>query len=71
MEFYKRFTTRSEEKPVTGLMIIEKPRSFYDEMKISDERTLSKGSNKNYVEELRSVYILSDNLECLVVSVPD
>ena len=31
----------SEEKPVTGPMTIEKAKSFYDKMKISDECTFS------------------------------
>jgi hypothetical protein len=31
----------------TGLMIIEKAKSLYDEMKVTDKCTLSEGSNKN------------------------
>jgi hypothetical protein len=36
----------SEGKPVTGAMIIEKAKSFYDEMKITDKCILPEGSNK-------------------------
>jgi hypothetical protein len=44
---YKWFTgVRSEGKPVTGPMMIEEAKSFYDEMKITDKCTLSEGSNK-------------------------
>jgi hypothetical protein len=44
---YKWFTAlRSEGKPMTGLVIIEKPKYFSDEIKISDKRTFSDGSNK-------------------------
>jgi hypothetical protein len=46
---YKWFTTmRSEVKPVTGPMIIEKAKSFHDEMKIPDKCTFSEGSNKKF-----------------------
>ena len=38
---------RSEGKPVVGPMIIGKPKSFYDEMKIADRCTFSEGSDKN------------------------
>jgi hypothetical protein len=41
---------------MTRPMIIENPKSFYDEIQISDKCTFSEGSNKNYVQELRSVY---------------
>jgi len=32
-------TMRSEGKPVTGPVIVEKSKSFYDEIKITDKRT--------------------------------
>jgi hypothetical protein len=46
---YTWFTTmRSEGKPVTGPMIIEKAKSFYDEMKITDKCTFSEGWLRNF-----------------------
>lgn len=33
----------SEEKPVTGPVIVEKTKSFYDEIKITDKCTFYKG----------------------------
>jgi hypothetical protein len=36
----------SDGKPVTALMIIEKCKSFYDEIKITDKCTFSVDSNK-------------------------
>jgi hypothetical protein len=47
---YKWFTAmHSKGKPMIGPMIIEKAKSFYDEMKIADKCTLSDSSNKNYL----------------------
>jgi hypothetical protein len=34
---------RSEGKPVTGPVIVEKTKSFYDEMKITDKCTFYEG----------------------------
>jgi hypothetical protein len=46
-ELYMRFTAMcSKEKPVTRPMIIEKPKSFYDEM-ITDKCTFSGAITKN------------------------
>ena len=46
-QLYKWFTAVcSEGKPVTSPVIIEKAKSSCDEMKITDERTFSEGSNK-------------------------
>jgi len=39
----------SKGKPMTGPMIIEKSKPFYDEIKIKDKGTFSQGSNKNYL----------------------
>jgi hypothetical protein len=40
----KWFTAeRSKEKPVTGPMVIQKFKSFYDEMKITDKFTFCEG----------------------------
>jgi hypothetical protein len=45
---HKRFTAvRSEEKPVTGPTIIEKVKSFHDEMKTSDQCIFSEGWLQN------------------------
>jgi hypothetical protein len=38
----------SEEKPVTGPMIIQKGKSFYDEMRITDKFTFSEGWLQNF-----------------------
>jgi hypothetical protein len=46
----------SEGKPITGPMIIEKSKSFYDEILITDKCTFSEGRNKNYLQELKSEY---------------
>ena len=47
MVLYKWFTAmRSEGKPVTEPLIIEKSPSFYAEMKITDKCTCSEGNNK-------------------------
>jgi DDE superfamily endonuclease./Tc5 transposase DNA-binding domain./CENP-B N-terminal DNA-binding domain. len=46
---YTWFTTmRSEGKPVTGPLIIEKAKSFYDEMKITEKCTFSEGWLRNF-----------------------
>jgi len=46
---YRWFTTmRSEGKPVTGPMIIEKAKSLYDEMKVSEKCTFSEGWLRNF-----------------------
>jgi hypothetical protein len=37
----------SQGKPMSGLMIIEKVKSFYDEMKIADKYTLLEGWLQN------------------------
>lgn len=52
-----------KENTLLGLMIIEKPTSFYYRMKKSELGTFSVGSNKNYVETLRSKYVQSDHAE--------
>jgi hypothetical protein len=40
----------SEEKPVTGLVIIEKAKTFYDEIKATDKCTVMVGCKvTNYV----------------------
>jgi hypothetical protein len=45
---YKRFVVmHCSGKSVTGLVIIEKPKDFCDEMKITDKCTFSEGSQKN------------------------
>jgi hypothetical protein len=44
-------------------MITEKLASFYVRMTISELRTLSVGSNKNYVRALRSKHVQSDHVE--------
>jgi hypothetical protein len=36
----------SRERPVTGRVVIEKVKSFYDEVKVTDKCTFSEGSNK-------------------------
>jgi hypothetical protein len=38
----------SKETPATGPMIIEKAKSFYDEMKITKKCTFPGGSNKEF-----------------------
>jgi hypothetical protein len=44
---YKWFTaTCSKGKPMTGLTIMEKANTFYNEMKICDKCTYSDGGNK-------------------------
>ena len=47
---------------MTVLRITGRVKSFYDKMKIMDRCTFSQGSIKNYLEELRSIYILFANL---------
>jgi hypothetical protein len=37
-----------EKKSVMGLVIVEKAKSFYDEMKLTDKCTLSKGWLQNF-----------------------
>jgi hypothetical protein len=65
---YRWFTAvRSKGKPMTGPVIIKKAKSFYDEMEVTDKYTFSKGGNKNYLCELRSVWVLSDNLAHLMI----
>ena len=44
-------------------MIIEKLTSIYDRLSISELGTFSVGSNKNYVEALRSKFVESDHVE--------
>jgi hypothetical protein len=62
-ELYIQFIAMcSEGKPVTVLRITGTVKSSYDKMKIMDRCTFSQGSIKNYLEELRSIYILFDNL---------
>jgi hypothetical protein len=44
---HKLFAARhSEGKPLTAPTIIEKAKSFYDEIKITDKYTFSEGCNK-------------------------
>jgi hypothetical protein len=50
----------SEGKPMTGPMITEKVKSFYDEIKISNKCTFSEGSNKKL--PLRT-YISTDTVQ--------
>jgi len=46
----KQFTAMcSNRKPMTGPMIIENSKPFYDEVKIKDKGTFFQGSNKNYL----------------------
>jgi hypothetical protein len=44
---------QSEGKPVTGPMIIQKAKSFYNEMKITDKCTYLESSNKNLPGQYR------------------
>jgi len=49
-ELYKRFTAmQSEGKPMTGPTIIEKAKSFYNKMKITDMCTFSEDCMQNLV----------------------
>ena len=41
---------RSEGKPVTGSLIIDKSMSFQDEMKIMDKFTFSEGSSEKHLQ---------------------
>jgi hypothetical protein len=50
MVLYQWFTAmHSEGKPVTGPMIIEKVKYFYDELKISGRCTFCEAVTKNYL----------------------
>jgi hypothetical protein len=44
-------------------MIVEKLTYFYDRMTIYELGIFSVGSNKNYVEALKSKYVRSDHVE--------
>ena len=39
----------SEGKPVTGSVMIDKPKSFQDEIKITDKCTFSEGSSEKHL----------------------
>jgi hypothetical protein len=50
----------SEGKPMAGHMIIEKGKSFHDEVKIADKYTFSEGSKKNYLGQYRHCMIIQN-----------
>jgi hypothetical protein len=56
----------SKGKYMTGHMIIGRPECFYDEMKVTENGTLSDDRLQN-LKELGSVYVLSDDLEYPVI----
>jgi hypothetical protein len=51
----------SEGKPMNGPVIIEKPKYCCDEIRITCNCTLLRALTKNNLQELRSVWIQSDN----------
>jgi hypothetical protein len=62
-ELHKSFTAiHSKGKAVIGAMIFGKAMPFYGQMKVTDRVHSLREVTKNYLYELRSVKVMSDNL---------
>jgi len=57
----------SEGKHMTGHKIIGKANSFSDKLKITHKNTLCEKVTKDYLQELRSEYVLSHNTGYLIL----